>query len=371
VATATHARAELEIDVALRRGAAAMRFAFTTRARVTGVFGASGAGKTTLLHVIAGLARPDSGRVRVGERVLFDAARRIDVPVHQRGAGVVFQDDRLLPHLTVAGNLRYGAPRARAREARTGGGAASLDAIADVLDLRPLLRRRVAGLSGGERKRVAIGRALLSSPSVLLLDEPLASLDRARADEILALLLRLRDVAPMPILHVSHDIGEILRLTDEVVVIDGGRSVGHGPYREVLRTQGAWPALRALGPVNVIAARVAGHDDAAALTRFAVASVEIVAPRVDRAPGAAAFLSIRPEDVALSLERLAGVSIRNQIRGRVTVVTAHPDRAIVEVEIGGGAILLVEVSRQTVAQMALHAEREVWCLVKSNAVRVA
>jgi molybdate transport system ATP-binding protein len=183
----------------------------------------------------------------------------------------------------------------------------------------------------------------------------------------------------VPILYVSHDLGEILQLTDEIVVIDGGRSVGHGPYREVLRTRDAWPVLRELGPVNLIAARVAGHDGPAALTRFAIApregtaaaTAEIVAPRVDRAVGAEAFLSIRPEDVALSLERLAGVSIRNQVRGRVTVVTAHPDRAIVEVEIGGGAILLVEVSRQTVAQMALRAEREVWCLVKSNAVKVA
>lgn len=182
-------------------------------ARVIALAGHSGAGKTSVLHAIAGLVRPREGRIEVGNRVLFDGVRGIDVPVHERHVGYVFQDARLFPHLTVRGNLRY----ARRRE---DAGHFGFDDVVALLGIGALLDRRTANLSGGEAQRVAIGRALLSQPALLLLDEPLASLDRARREELIPYLQRVRDETALPIVYVSHSADEVQRLTRAVHVLD-------------------------------------------------------------------------------------------------------------------------------------------------------
>ena len=214
----------LAVDITRRQGDFSLAVRFATQRRVVALFGPSGAGKSTVVHAVAGLARPDAGTIRVGGTVLFDSAAGIDVPPHRRRVGYVFQDARLFPHLSVRANLFYGYRLTPSAE-RT----ADPDGVIAMLGIGGLLKRRPDTLSGGERQRVAIGRALLASPRVLLMDEPLASLDAARKAEILPWLERLRDSSALPILYVSHSREEVARLCEEVVTMEDGRVTGVGP----------------------------------------------------------------------------------------------------------------------------------------------
>jgi molybdate transport system ATP-binding protein len=229
----------LEIALRHRLGAFSLDLAFSSEAGVIALFGPSGSGKTSVVNAIAGLLRPDSGRVVVEGTTLVDTKAGLFVPPHKRRVGLVFQDARLFPHLTVRQNLVFGrwfTPRAE----RTG----DLDHVVSLLGIGHLLKRRPAGLSGGERQRVAIGRALLASPRLLVLDEPLASLDEARKQEILPYLERLRDEAGVPIVYVSHSREEVARLAGEVVLLEEGRIVGRGTPGEVLRAPSLPPPER-------------------------------------------------------------------------------------------------------------------------------
>ncbi|MFC4729408.1 ATP-binding cassette domain-containing protein [Coralloluteibacterium thermophilus] len=208
----------MDIDVDLARGDWRRRVRIRSEARVIALSGHSGAGKTSLLYAIAGLLRPRDGHIRIGGARLFDAAAGIDLPVHRRRIGYVFQDARLFPHRDVRANLLYGARRRRG-EAGTAP-AARLDEVVALLGIEALLRRRPAGLSGGEAQRVAIGRALLSQPQVLLFDEPLSALDAARRAELLPYLRRVRDETRIPLVYVSHAADEIRQLTDAVFILD-------------------------------------------------------------------------------------------------------------------------------------------------------
>jgi molybdate transport system ATP-binding protein len=213
----------LALDVEKRLGDFAFAAKFETAGGVTALFGPSGAGKTTIANMIAGLVRPDRGRIALNKTVLFDAAQGVNVPPHRRRVGYVFQEGRLFPHLSVRHNLAYGRfmnglARDEAAERR----------IIELLDIGQLLDRRPGNLSGGERQRIAIGRALLTQPQLLVLDEPLASLDRRRKLEILPYLVRLRDEGKVPMIYVSHQAGEIVRLASQVVRIEEGRVVAVG-----------------------------------------------------------------------------------------------------------------------------------------------
>lgn len=229
----------LEIALRHRLGAFSLDLAFLSEAGVIALFGPSGSGKTSVVNAIAGLLRPDSGRVVVDGATVLDTKAGVFVPPHRRRVGLVFQDARLFPHLTVRQNLVFGrwfTPRAERR--------GDLDHVVALLGIGHLLKRRPAGLSGGERQRVAIGRALLASPRLLVLDEPLASLDEARKQEILPYLERLRDEARVPIVYVSHSREEVARLAGEVVLLEEGRIVGRGAPGEVL----ARPSAGERGP---------------------------------------------------------------------------------------------------------------------------
>ncbi len=204
----------LGIDIRLERGRFARSVRIESSARVVALTGPSGAGKTSVLNAIAGLLRPRAGRIVVDDRVLFDDARRIDLPAHRRRIGYVFQDARLFPHLDVRRNLGYG------RHARREVQAFAFDQVVELLGIAPLLARRPANLSGGEAQRVAIGRALLSQPALLLLDEPLSALDQARREELIPYLQRVRDDLAIPMLYVSHTLDDVRRIADEVHVLD-------------------------------------------------------------------------------------------------------------------------------------------------------
>jgi molybdate transport system ATP-binding protein len=226
----------LTVDVRHSRGDFTISAVFEVPTGVTGLFGPSGAGKSMLLSLIAGLSRPGSGRITLGERVLFDAARGVDLPPQHRRVGMVFQDSRLFPHLSVRQNLMYGSRFSGRR-----GGDAGLEDVVDLLGLGELLSRMPRRLSGGERQRVAIGRTLLSGPEVLLLDEPLASLDASRRADILPYLDQLARHARLPVLYVSHAIEEVERLAERIVVLDGGEIVAAGAVADVVAARNIIP----------------------------------------------------------------------------------------------------------------------------------
>ena len=223
----------LSVDVEKRLGEFSIAARFETAAGATALFGPSGAGKTSLVNMIGGLLTPDRGRIAADGNVLFDSAVRINIPAHRRRIGMVFQEGRLFPHMTVARNLDYGRWMSGIEA-----DPAERERIVSLLNIGALLARRPGRLSGGERQRVAIGRALLMKPRLLLLDEPLASLDRARKLEILPYLARLRDEAKVPMIYVSHQAGEIQRLCSQVVRIEDGRVAAVGGL-ELLDAEGA------------------------------------------------------------------------------------------------------------------------------------
>ena len=201
---------------------------FESRGGATALFGPSGAGKTTIAHMIAGLVTPDRGRIVLDDTPLFDSAKKVNVPAHRRRIGYVFQEGRLFPHMTVAQNLDYGRWMSGVKK-----DAAHRERVMALLDLEALLKRRPGKLSGGERQRVAVGRALLMRPRLLLLDEPLASLDAARKAEILPFLVRLRDESGVPMIYVSHQAAEVKSIATSVVWVAGGRVVGVGGMEQL------------------------------------------------------------------------------------------------------------------------------------------
>jgi molybdate transport system ATP-binding protein len=213
----------LRVDVSKQLGEFSLQASFASEGRVTGLFGASGAGKTSLINMIAGLLRPDRGTIAIDTETLDHTAERVHVPAHRRRIGYVFQDARLFPHLDVGENLDYGR-----RMNRLADDAALRARVTDLLDIGGLLNRRPGQLSGGERQRVALGRALLAQPRLLLLDEPLGSLDEERKVEILPYLVRLRDEAGVPMVYVSHDAGEMRQLATQIVMLRRGRVIAFG-----------------------------------------------------------------------------------------------------------------------------------------------
>jgi molybdate transport system ATP-binding protein len=234
IAAHPEAMSRLVLDVQLEAGEFRVALSETLHGRAAAIVGPSGAGKTTLLEVIAGLRRPDRGRIVVSERVLFDSTAGIDVPPRRRRIGYVPQDLALFPHLDVRRNVLFGADRSTARATESGASPLTFDRVVDVLDIAGLLSRRIETLSGGERQRVALARALLSAPDLLLLDEPLAALHTALRDRILRDLQRVRDELRMPLVYVSHDLGEVRAIAEWVIVLDAGRVVAAGVPTAVL-----------------------------------------------------------------------------------------------------------------------------------------
>jgi molybdate transport system ATP-binding protein len=352
----------IEVAVSHRLGAFALDASFAAEGRVTALFGRSGSGKSTLVNVVAGLLRPQQGRVVVDGATLLDTERRVWVPAHRRRIGYVFQDARLLPHLSVRRNLLFGrwfAPR------QVGG--ASLEAVADLLGLSALLERRPAGLSGGERQRVAIGRALLARPRLLLMDEPLSALDEARKAEILPYIERLRDEARVPIVYVSHAVAEVARLADTVVVLEAGRVAAAGPADRILRRADLLPGHEAGEAGALLPMRVAAHDETFGLTRLDGGAGSLTVPRLTLPVGSPVRVRVRARDVLIALDRPGGLSARNLLPGTVAAVTAgEGPHATVEIACGD-ALLSAHLTRQAVHELDLAPGRPVYALVKSVA----
>jgi molybdate transport system ATP-binding protein len=351
----------LSVDVQLARGAFRLdaRFDAPTPG-VTALFGRSGCGKTTLVNLLAGLLPGASGRITLEDEPWLDTVRGIDVPAERRRIGYVFQDARLFPHYTVRGNLLYGVPRGTTAE--------GFDNVVDLLGLAPLLARRPSSLSGGERQRVALGRALLARPRLLLLDEPLASLDISRRGEVLPYLIRLRDAFSIPMVFVSHQFDEVLRLATELVVLEQGRVVATGDIASVSIA----PALRDIVGGDAVGAVVEGTvtsiDAAEELASVAIgARCSLKVGARDLAQGQRLRLQLLARDLILAMEEPRGLSVRNHLPGTVRAVTSDAGADLVEVDIGG-ATLLARVTSAATRELGLAPGLPLWVLVKAVSV---
>jgi molybdate transport system ATP-binding protein len=351
----------IDIDVSLTRGGFHLDVAFTAGPGLTALFGRSGSGKTTVIDLVAGLARPDRGRIAVSGEVLLDTERGIAIPAHRRRIGVVFQQARLMPHLSVRRNLAYGRAFARGRS-----DGIAFDGVVDLLGIGHLLERRPTGLSGGEAQRVAIGRALLSRPRLLLMDEPLAALDEARKAEILPYIERLRDEAGLPIVYVSHAVSEVARLARTVVVLDGGRVAAIGDADTVLRRADLL-AVQETEAGAILDMVVGETDSETGLTRLSGRAGLLSVPRLPRSVGTLVRIRVPARDVLLATQPPVGLSARNLLEGRVVSIHALGEAAsMVEIDCNG-ALLAARLTRASVRDLALAPGRIVYAVVKSVA----
>jgi molybdate transport system ATP-binding protein len=320
---------------------------------VTALFGRSGSGKSTLIDIVAGLIRPQRGRIVIDGETLVDTERGVFVPRHRRRVGYVFQDSRLFPHLSVRQNLLYGRWFSRGN----GGVAGDFGSIVELLGISPLIERRPESLSGGEKQRVAIGRALLAHPKMLLMDEPLASLDEQRRAEILPYIERLRDIG-VPILYVSHSLAEVARIATTVVMLNAGTVTAVGPVLEVL------PLADASDGGSVLDAVVADHDDTWQLTRLTSPAGELQVPRLTAATGSTVRAYIRSRDVMLSLQPPQEISALNVLKGTVAAISESDAQADVRLDCNG-ATLVARLTTKSVQRLALAPGRPVFAVIKS------
>ena len=294
--------------------------------------------------------------------VLDDVALGIHCPVHRRQLGVVFQQGHLLPHLTVSANLQFGYRLLHADARRIG-----LDEVVQLLEIGELLERSPRTLSGGQRQRVALGRALLCSPRLLLLDEPLAALDHALQQQIIPYLCRVRRQIDIPILHVSHDLGELLQVCDDLLLLDRGAVVGHGTLVEVANQAATIPLLRMGGMVNILRGEVLRHDPSARITEVALLSGAIIVCALrQEGPGTRIDLLVRPDDIALSVGRVSGISLQNQLPGRIAALADAGDRILVTIDMG--LPMLAEISSRSADQLGIAVGAPIHVLFKAVAV---
>ena len=335
---------------------------------VTALFGRSGMGKTSVINALAGLMRPDRGRIVVGGATLFDSERGINLPPEKRRLGYVFQEARLFPHYSVRGNLLYGA-KSRGAKDQSGPG---FDAVVDLLGIKELLARRPADLSGGEKQRVAIGRALLASPRLLLMDEPLASLDGPRKNEIMPFIERLRDELKLPIFYVSHEMEEIIRLADLLVLLDAGKVAASGSVEELTSRLDLWPLTGRYEAGAVIRTVLRGHDTTFGLSELAFAGGRLRVTELTLPLGTPIRVRIHARDVVIATEQPAHLSIRNAFAAKV-IELAPPRGPLIDVKLDIGSpgepvMLWARITQRACQELKLAPGKPVFALVKTVAL---
>ncbi len=349
---------DFELDVAFKAGSG-----------LTALFGPSGAGKTTIVNVLAGLEKPDNGFVRINGDTLFDSDTKTNITPNGRQLGYVFQDARLFPHMSVERNLRYGMSRNNGTAQTT-----SWDDVIRILDLSHLLNRRPQKLSGGEQQRVAIGRALLATPKLLLMDEPLSSLDPLRRLEVMPFIEKMRDEFGVPIVYVTHTVAEIIRLADTVIVLDHGRIVAEGSVEDVLSRLDVQAEFQATGDEpphfgTVLNAVLESNLSDDGLSRLDIAGEKILVPQLTGNQGDRVRIRIRARDVALALEAPRKLSVLNAFEGRVTeVIKTGPAHVDVQLETTKGIRIWSRITRKSQRDLNITVDKVAWALIKSVAL---
>lgn len=359
---------DLKINILAKQGDFVLDVDMRLTESAVGVFGHSGSGKSTLLRCLTGLTKPDAGRIELNGDVLFDSERKVWVPPHKRRIGMVFQDARLFPHWSVEKNLRAGerlwAPEDKPYSERQ---------VIELLQIDPLLGRSVRMLSGGEKQRVALARALLSYPRLLLMDEPVTGLDAVLKQQILPFLNAVHRELNVPCLLVSHDLTEILQLTDELVLLESGLLKGQGALLELVKNPKILRLLRGAGLMNVLpmipvdyCAR-GGTSSLVPCTAGGNAAIIRTDAQVDLQQHEVALFGIAPSEISLALQPVEGISLQNQISGQVSYLVETLDRSLCVVDVG--CSLMVEVTAQAVRELYLRPGADVWCLFKACGVR--
>ncbi len=352
----------LSVSIQHRYGDFALDVAFDAPPGVTVLFGRSGSGKTTVVNAVAGLLRPVSGTVSVDGRVLLDTNTAQSLPAHKRQIGYVFQDARLFPHMTVRKNLLY-ATRFRASETKP----RAYDDIVDMLGLSALVDRHPASLSGGETQRVAIGRALLAQPRLLLMDEPLAALDSARKAEILPYLETLWAQTRVPILYVSHAMAEVARLAKTVVVLDAGRVIGSGPAEQVLSDPALVKQVGLREAGTVLPARVDQHHSDG-LTELTVSGGQVFVPHMNLDPGQTTRVRILAHDVMISRTAPQDISALNVLPAKVVGLRDGSGPGVtVQLAVGSDRIL-ARITRRSALRLALVPGADVFAVIKTLSI---
>ena len=351
----------LKLDVAKRLGEFELRCSAAFGPGITAVFGPSGSGKTTLLNCVAGLARPDRGEIEVLGRTVYSSSRRVNVPPERRGIGYVFQDSALFPHLSVRENIRYGH-----RLTPEAGRVVSLERVVDLLRLEPLMDRGVLDLSGGEGQRVALARALAASPRLLLLDEPISSLDLAFRGLILRYLKQVRDELSIPMVYVSHSISEVMALADDVLALRDGAQIAQGRPSTVLANPGLSRTSDYVALENLIDADVVGKRADGWQAELDAGGSRLLAPGVEAEPGERVTVSIRASDILVALDVPARISAQNVLPGVVDEI--HPQGPRVVLFVDAGARMMAEITPDALGSLGLSVGDRVYLIIKSTSI---
>jgi molybdate transport system ATP-binding protein len=356
-----------EVDILLARKNFDVQIKERFSEGITGIFGPSGSGKTSLMHAISGLAHPKSGQIAIEGHLVFDAAKKIYVPVEQRNIGYVFQEGRLFPHMNVEKNLLYGVKKHQKSKV-------SFDEVVDLLKLNQLLKSMPSQLSGGERQRTALGRSLLSSPEILLLDEPFSALDVHLRNQILPFILSIQQKVAIPILVVSHDLADLLRLTNTLFIIKKGQCIGHGTYYDLLKNKSVSELFGSNELVNAVDMTVIQNTENNGLTLLQHPNqkrqiiIKCDKSKKNYAVGQQLKIFINADDIALSREQQPGITIQNQLEGTVSDLIDRGASLLCIVDVGFR--LVVEITTESQKRLDIAIGSTVCCLFKSVAIDV-
>lgn len=353
----------IEIRISKRLGEFTLEADLSLPSATVALFGPSGGGKSTLLHAVAGLIKPDSGRIAIDGDIVFDASAGIDVPPDRRGLGLVPQDGLLFPHKKVRDNLLYGFHRVKGRPRTIG-----LDDVVRVLEIESLLDRYPTNLSGGERQRVALGRALLTSPRLLLFDEPLASVDSPLKAKILSYLQRAISHFRIPALYVSHDHGEVTRLAEIIVVLHRGKVLAAGAYNSIIDLPPVYRVFTREGVDNVLKGTVTAEKPQEGYSEVRVGGTVFKVPPLPALKGMEVTMNIGADDIILSRSKPDRISTRNVLPGQVDRIAEVDGLLLVHIDVG--CELIVELTPEAARELGLERGTEIWALIKSNAFTV-
>ncbi len=332
----------------------------TLEKKVTAFLGASGSGKSTLLNCISGILAPDDGRIVFGDEALYTSDSKINVPPEKRYFGYIFQEGYLFPHLTVAQNIRYAQPRNLRKNPD------SISRLLEILEITELLQRYPSQLSGGQRQRIAIARALAMEPRLLLMDEPLASLDSGLKNRIIPYLHHIKNAFEIPILYVTHAISEAMALADEAFLISDGRITASGEPYQLLTAPSALPIANLTGVENILSLPVANSDKHRGVTELEIGDQRLVIPYVDTEIGKEVPIAIRAEDIIISLKPNLPISARNILKGTIDAVD---DQTLLSINVEGHH-LSVKITHEAREQLQLNEGKEVFCVIKANAINL-
>ena len=329
---------------------------------ITAIFGKSGAGKTSTINAIAGLTRPDVGVIQIGNTTLFDQNLRINLPIYKRQIGYVFQDDRLFPHMTVRNNLIYGTPKNR-----DVANSLNLTDITGLLELAPLLERRPKTLSGGEKQRVAIGRALLSNPKLLLMDEPLASIDVQHRFEILPFIQRVREKTGITIIYVTHALEEVIFIADQIILLSEGQVTAQGTVEEIMSRLDLHPMTSRFDAGAVISAIYSGYDREFDLGELSFDGGTLRIAGLNAEIGIHLRAHIRARDVSLMLDKPKDTSVLNVFKGELIEIR-HEDGPQLDLLINIGTPLIARITRKSLNDLNLDIGSKVYAMIKAVAI---